>query len=31
MFKKGTCYSRACLVSLMLVRRLGKKDFNENY
>ena len=24
MFKKGTCYSKACLV---LVRRLGKKNF----
>ncbi len=26
MFKKGTCYSKACLVWLMLVLRLGKKD-----
>ncbi len=30
MFKKGTGYSKACLVWLMLVRRLGKKDFIEN-
>ncbi len=27
MFKKGTGYSKACLVWLMLVCRLGKKDF----
>ena len=27
MFKKGTGYSKACLVWLMLVLRLGKKDF----
>ena len=26
MFKKGTGYSKACLVWLMLVCRLGKKD-----
>ncbi len=26
MFKKGTGYSKACLVCLMLVCRLGKKD-----
>ena len=26
MFKKGTFYSKACLVWLMLVSRLGKKD-----
>ena len=26
MFKKGTCYSKACSVMLMLVLRLGKKD-----
>ena len=25
MFKKGTCYSKACLVLLMLVWRLEKK------
>ena len=30
MFKKGTGYSKACLVSLMLVFRLGKKYFIEN-
>ena len=30
MFKKGTCYSKACLVWLMLICRLGKKDFIEN-
>ncbi len=30
MFKKGTGYSNACLVWLMLVLRLGKKDFIEN-
>ena len=30
MFKKGTCYSKACFVWLMLVCRLGKKDFIEN-
>ena len=30
MFKKGTGYSKACLVCLMLVCRLGKKDFIEN-
>ena len=30
MFKKGTGYSKACLVWLMLVLRLGKKDFIEN-
>ncbi len=30
MFKKGTGYSKACLVCLMLVLRLGKKDFIEN-
>ena len=29
MFKKGTGYSKACLVWLMLVCRLGKKDFIE--
>ncbi len=29
MFKKGTGYSKACLVWLMLVSRLGKKDFFE--
>ncbi len=27
MFKKGTGYSKACLVWLMLVCRLGKKYF----
>ena len=27
MFKKGTGYSKACLVCLMLVCRLGKKYF----
>ncbi len=27
MFKKGTGYSKACLVWLMLVFRLGKKYF----
>ncbi len=26
MFKKGTGYSKACFVLLMLVLRLGKKD-----
>ena len=26
MFKKGTCYSKACSVVMMLVLRLGKKD-----
>ena len=31
MFKKGIGYSKACLVWLMLVCRLGKKDFIENY
>ncbi len=30
MFKKRTGYSKACLVWLMLVLRLGKKDFIEN-
>ena len=30
MFKKGTGYSKACLVWLMFVCRLGKKDFIEN-
>ncbi len=30
MFKKGTDYSKACLVWLMLVLRLRKKDFIEN-
>ena len=30
MFKKGTGYSKACLVSFRLVCRLGKKDFIEN-
>ncbi len=30
MFKKGTGFSKACLVWLMLVLRLGKKDFIEN-
>ena len=30
MFKKGTGYSKACLVWLMLDLRLGKKDFIEN-
>ncbi len=30
MFKKGTGYSKVCLVWLMLVLRLGKKDFIEN-
>ena len=30
MFKKGTGYSKACLVMLMLVGRLGKKYFIEN-
>ncbi len=30
MLKKGTGYSKACLVCLMLVCRLGKKDFIEN-
>ena len=30
MFKKGTGYSKACLVWLMLVCRLGKKDFKTN-
>ncbi len=30
MFKKGTGYSKACLVWLMLVLRLGKKYFIEN-
>ena len=30
MFKKGTGYSKACLVLLILVLRLGKKDFIEN-
>ena len=29
MFKKGTGYSKACLVWLMLVCRLGKKYFIE--
>ena len=31
MFKKGTGFSKDCLVLLMLVCRLGKKDFIENY
>ena len=26
MFKKGTCYSKACLVLLILALRFGKKD-----
>ncbi len=30
MFNKITSYSKACLVLLMLVCRLGKKDFIEN-
>ena len=30
MFKKGTGFSKACLVCFMLVCRLGKKDFIEN-
>ena len=30
MFKKGTGYSKACLVALMLVCSLGKKYFIEN-
>ena len=30
MFKKGTGYSNAYLVCLMLVDRLGKKYFIEN-
>ena len=30
MFKKGPGYSKACLVFLKLVCRLGKKDFIEN-
>ncbi len=30
MFNKGTGYSKACLVWLMLVCRLGKEDFIEN-
>ncbi len=30
MFKKETGYSKACLVCLMLVCRLGKKYFIEN-
>ncbi len=30
MFKNGTGYSKACLVLLMLVYRLGKKYFIEN-
>ena len=30
MFKKGTCYSKACLVLLILALSLGKKDFIEN-
>ena len=30
MFNKATGYSKACLVWLMLVLRLGKKDFIEN-
>ena len=30
MFKKGTGFSKDCLVFLMLVCRLGKKDFIEN-
>ena len=30
MFKKGTGYSKACFVCLMLDFRLGKKDFIEN-
>ena len=30
MFKKGTGYSKACLVWLMLVCILGKKYFVEN-
>ncbi len=30
MFKKGTGYSKAHLVCLMLVCSLGKKDFIEN-
>ena len=30
MLKKGTGYAKACLVWLMLVCRLGKKDFIEN-
>ena len=30
MFKKGSGYSKACLVLLILALRLGKKDFLEN-
>ena len=30
MFKKGTGYSKTCLVCLMLACRLGKKYFIEN-
>ena len=31
MLKKGTGYLKACLVWIMLVWRLGKKDFIENF